>query len=71
MKFYINKLLLEHPKKINMTYTQHLNHSMSISRDMFIGSIKALIHGILPFLYETSSTDIINKYKDILIYKKS
>jgi len=69
MKFYINKLLLEHPKKINMTYTQHLNHSMSISRDMFICSVKTAIHGVLPFLYETSSTDIINKYKDILIYK--
>ena len=71
MNFYLNKLLLEHPKKVNMTYTEHLNHSMSISRDMFIGSIKAAIHGLIPFFYEKSSTDLINKYNKILIYKKN
>ena len=49
MNFYINKLFLEHPKKVNMTYIQHLNHSMSISKDMLIGSIKAAIHGLIPF----------------------
>jgi len=49
-----------------MTYCEHLLFSMSISYNLFKGSIKAAIYAILPNLYETSSSDLIDKLQDKL-----
>jgi len=46
-----------HPNSVCMTYFQHMRFSMSISRDMLIGSYKAMVHSIFPNFYITSSTD--------------
>ena len=48
-----------HPNSVCMTYFQHMRFSMSISRDMLIGSYKAMVHSIFPNFYIISKT-IIN-----------
>ena len=50
--------MFSHLTKVKMSYFQHLNHSLHFSRILFSGSIKAFIHGILPTMYETSTTDL-------------
>jgi hypothetical protein len=47
-----------HPNSVCMTYFQHMKFSAGLSKDMFIGSYKALIHSIFPNIYITSSGDV-------------
>ena len=53
-------ILFDHPKEVCMTYYELLLFSISISYKLFKGSMKAAIHTVLPNLYETSSSDLLN-----------
>lgn len=52
---------LNHPNEHNMTYLEHLNRSLNFSIDFGVASIKALFHAFFPFLFQTSSTDLIRE----------
>ncbi len=49
-----------HPNRVCMSYYQHLKTSFYYSSQLFIGSIKAFIHAIIPSLFITSTTEIVN-----------
>ena len=55
----LKNLFLKHPHENNMTYSEHFYNSFFMSTYLFISSIKAMIHSIFPFLYETSTTDCV------------
>tara|TARA_Y100000389_G_scaffold38263_1_gene32627 strand:+ start:8173 stop:8430 length:258 start_codon:yes stop_codon:yes gene_type:complete len=42
----------------NDTYFTHLNRSWGYALTLFIGSNKAIIHGLFPCFYMTSTTDL-------------
>ena len=65
IKYFYN-LLTEHPKEKKLTYLQHLFRSMSISIHFLFGAIKGTIHAFLPFLFATSSTDIVRELDSLL-----
>lgn len=48
----------KHLNKVNMSYFEHMKHSLSISKMYFEGGVKAILHAVYPNVYETSSTDI-------------
>ena len=49
---------ITHPKSVNMTYFEHAKFSIGLSYMFASASLKALVHGIFPFLFVTSSTDM-------------
>ena len=49
----------KHPKKVCMSYKEHMFLSLGFSAELFIGSIKALVHAIYPDAYITSTSDVI------------
>ena len=57
----MNISLTKHPNKNSMGYFQHLFFSLKFFVYLFIAAIKALIHAFLPFLFETSTTDVIKQ----------
>ena len=57
------KLFTDHPESVGMTYYEHMLGSLHYSYLFFVGSIKAGIHAVLPFLYETSTTDLVQSVK--------
>ena len=61
--------MFRHLKQVNMTYYQHMKHSLGLSYDLLNGSIKAFVHGIFPNLYETSTTDLTIKLNNKLNIK--
>lgn len=63
-------MFLEHPTNVKMTYTEHMFYSFKFSKIMCLGCIKSFIHGVFPFLYETSSTDIITNLNTHINKKK-
>ena len=47
----------KHPREQGETYLQHLYHAMSFSCLLLSLSLKALVHALLPFCYETAVSD--------------
>ncbi len=58
---YMNISLTKHPNKNGMGYFQHLIFSLKFFVYLFIATIKALIHAFFPFLFETSTGDVIKQ----------
>ena len=56
----------KHLNKVNMSYFEHMKHSLSLSKLYFEGSVKAIVHAVYPNVYETSSTDIHKKINNNL-----
>ncbi|MDE0765718.1 MAG: DUF6356 family protein [Amylibacter sp.] len=52
---------LEHPASVNETYLQHACFALSFSVALFLGAFAALIHAILPPLFQTTTRRIIYK----------
>ena len=63
---FIEEYFLTHLRENNIGYFEHLQRSFSISSDFIFGSGKAIIHAIIPGLFRTSSTDIIDKWHPIM-----
>ena len=53
----MNNIFTKHPKSVGETYLQHLYHAMSFSCLLFSLSLKALVHALFPFCYETAVSD--------------
>ena len=55
----------KHPKENKMGYFKHMYHSLHFAIMLFVASIKAVIHAIFPFFFETSTTDVVKKINKI------
>ncbi len=60
-------MFTDHPKKVCMTYLEHMYLSFFFFKCFFVGAWKAVIHGVFPGLYITSTTDTVNKVNNELI----
>ena len=57
--------LVKHPNKNGMTYFKHMYYSLKFAIMLLIASVQAVIHAILPFLFETSTSDLIRNINKI------
>lgn len=64
--YCINKLFLEHPHSVNMTYIQHCVFSTFIGNYFLMASIQAYTHGCIPYMFETSSSDSARDISEII-----
>jgi len=53
--------LLHHLEENNISYLDHFKRAFKISLFLAAGSISCMIHAILPFLFETTATDIAHR----------
>lgn len=58
--------MFNHPKKVCMSYIQHLKLSLYFSYILFKGSLKAIVHGLVPDVYVTSTSDLSIQLRAIL-----
>ncbi len=58
---YFFKLFNTHPNKSGMSYFRHMLLSLKFSIMLFIASIKAFLHALFPFMFETSTSDVVAK----------
>jgi len=56
---------IKHPNENGMGYFKHMYHSLHFAIMLFIASLKAIIHALLPFLFPTSTSDVIKKIDNI------
>ncbi|MGL4437896.1 MAG: DUF6356 family protein [Bosea sp. (in: a-proteobacteria)] len=48
-----------HPDALGETYLQHLGHALNYSGRMFLAGGAALVHALLPFLFEKTASNMI------------
>jgi hypothetical protein len=57
--------LTKHPNSNGMGYFKHMYYSLKFTVMLFIASIKALLHALFPFLFSTSTSDVIRDINKI------
>jgi len=55
------ELMTRHPRAIGETYGEHLGAAWSISGTLLAASLACLIHGLLPFAFETTASRSIRR----------
>tara|TARA_Y100001958_G_C21179929_1_gene510010 strand:+ start:677 stop:877 length:201 start_codon:yes stop_codon:yes gene_type:complete len=55
-----------HPTEVCMDYYSHCKISMKCAFLLFVGGVKAVIHGIYPDIFITSTSDTILSIQKIL-----
>ena len=62
----INQLMIkkskDHLNSVNENYLEHMLVALKVSFKMFYGSLLALIHGLIPGVFQTSAS---NKIKEL------
>lgn len=57
----ITQLFTAHPASVDETFLEHLWFALTFSFWLFAAAFAALIHAILPFLFEKTGSRIITK----------
>ena len=55
------ELMTRHPKSVGETYGEHLAAAWTISGTLLAASFACLIHGLLPFAFETTASRSIRR----------
>jgi len=53
----MKNIFTKHPKEVGENYLQHFYHAIRFACLLFSHSLKALVHALLPFCYETAVSD--------------
>ena len=56
----------KHPKTVCMDYQTHAKFSLQMAYIFAIGSLKAVVHAILPDLYVSSTSEIVKEVQQHL-----
>ena len=58
------KLFTHHPESNGETYFQHFRCASSYGLRMIFSGLAAIIHSVLPFLFETAASDCAKKINE-------
>ena len=51
----------EHPEKVCMDYSTHAAFSLKLAYLLAVGSAKAVVHAVLPDMYVSSTSDVVQE----------
>ena len=55
-----------HLVKVNVTYTEHMYQSLTLSRIFLIAFAKALVHSFVPNVFDSSSTEAVQQLNNLI-----
>ena len=66
----INQLMIkkskDHLSSVNENYFEHMRVALKVSFKMFYGSLLALIHGLIPGVFQTSASSKIKELYEFI-----
>ena len=65
----INRLFLNHPQSVDETYGEHAVFAARFSLVLFGAAFAALIHAILPFVFEKTASRLVANLYDRTRYR--
>ena len=57
----LSKLFTEHPASVDETYFGHMAFAAWFASRLFMAGGAALIHAVLPFMFETTASRIVRE----------
>jgi hypothetical protein len=57
----IARLFRDHPASVDETYFEHMVFAGRFSAKLFLAGSMALVHALLPFLFEKSASGIVRQ----------
>ena len=52
---------MKHLKEINMSWSMHLWYALTLAGKLFLLSLTAVVHGLLPFIFTSKVSDGVHK----------
>ncbi|MEQ6203936.1 DUF6356 family protein [Sulfitobacter sp. HNIBRBA2951] len=56
----INRIFFAHPATVDETFFQHMRFAGAFSAKLFLAGGAALVHAVIPCLFEKTASTIIN-----------
>ncbi len=57
---------MKHLKEINMSWSMHLWYALTLAGKLFLLSLTAVVHGLLPFIFTSKVSDGVHKLNEEL-----
>ena len=57
----VKALFLDHPRKVDESYLEHMAFAGRFSGKLFLAGFAALVHAVLPFLFEKTASRMIGE----------
>lgn len=57
---------VRHLRDVNMSYAGHATHSLRLAARLAAGSMRAVVHAVLPGTHVTSTTDLVRSLHEDL-----
>ena len=57
---------MSHLKEINMSWSMHLWYALTLAGKLFLLSLTAVAHGLLPFIFTSKVSDEVHKLNEEL-----
>lgn len=67
----LKKFFIDHPEQTGETYLQHLAFTARTTVELFCIGAALIIHGLFPFLFETTASRGIRRLNDIITARAS
>lgn len=67
----MKNLFTEHPASVDETYFEHMGMSASFSATLAVASLAALVHAILPFMFEKTASRLIGRLHDRMVVNRN
>ena len=58
--------IMSHLKDINMSWSMHLWYALGLAGKLFLLSLIAVAHGVLPFIFTSKVSDAVNDLNEEL-----
>jgi hypothetical protein len=59
MTTILRRAFIDHPESVDETYLEHMAFAGKFSFRLFAAAFAALVHAVLPFLFEKTASGII------------
>ncbi len=56
----LSQLFTDHPSSVDESYLQHMRFAGGFSGRLFLAGCAALVHALLPFLFEKTASGMID-----------
>lgn len=57
----LHRAFTDHPSSVNESYAQHAKVALTFSGQLFLAACAALVHALIPCLFEKTASRIIRK----------
>jgi Family of unknown function (DUF6356) len=66
----VSKLFTEHPASVDETYFGHMAFAAWFASRLFMAGGAALVHAVLPFMFETTASRIVRELYELTAKRK-